>query len=244
MKEKTVKIRNRDFLTFGFPIQKKHLIAALFGLPVERYTRKIQEPVVIGGLIALFVAVHIVGSLYGLDQFVKAFGFIANDWGRNFFLTAVYAFFMHGSWMHLLGNSYYFYHFGDDVEHDLGLGLTAVLLFGAHFAGIGLEVLLGSHQDIPMIGASGGIAGILGYYMIRLPKRQISYMLFFFVVWIHVPVLMAFVWKFFWEMIIASTGLSVGVAHWAHLGGMLFGVTFALLMGPKANLRIQKGESQ
>ena len=235
--EKNYQLRNKDILTIGVPERSTAFLPALLGLPVERYSRPLKEPVFLVTAIGVFIAVHLFGMFYGLESFVKDFGFIANNWQRNFAMNAFFAFFMHGGWMHLVGNSYYLYHFGDDGEHEIGLSATTFLVFGAHACGMLAEAFLGSHQHLPVVGASAGLSGILGFYMIRFPGRQISYMLFMFVVWIHVPVLFAFLWKYFWEMIFMGSGFSKGIAHLAHFGGALFGVLFGLLTKKKRDSR-------
>jgi len=215
-------------LTFGFPKDSGQILPGILGLPVEKEARPIKEPKFLTYSIGVFVLVHLFGTFYGLNSFVLDYGFIADQGSRNNGLNFITAFFMHGGWMHLIGNSYYLYHFGDDVEHELGFTQTMFLVFGAHCAGMLLEASLGGYTHLPVVGASAGLSGILGYYMIRMPKRRISYNLFMLVTWIHVPVLVAFLWKYFWEMILLGSGASTGIAHLAHFGGAAFGALFAL----------------
>ena len=85
-----------------------------------------------------------------------------------------------------------------------------------------------------MLGASAGISGLLGYYMVRFPKRQISYLAIFLIAyigWVHIPAFFAFLIKFGWEFFFVSSSLAKGsnVAHWAHLGGFAFGFLYAKL---------------
>lgn len=212
----------------GFPTRKRDFFAGLAGLPVESRERKIKHPLIITSFIVLMVVIHIKAIGLGLQDIVKDWGFVASEFYRKLFLTAFTSFFLHGSWLHLFGNAYYFYIFGDDVEDDLKLLPFLTLLFGGHFAGIILSSLLAGHPDIPAVGASAGISALMGYYMIRFPQRRITYMLLFFYVWIQVPALIAFLWKFGWELVIASSGTKTLVGHWAHLGGAAWGIFMAL----------------
>ncbi|MEM7645457.1 MAG: rhomboid family intramembrane serine protease, partial [Pseudomonadota bacterium] len=144
-------------------------------------------------------------------------------------------FFLHGSWMHLIGNAYYFFVFGDDVEDDMTLSEFVKFLFWGHVSGLVLHSVMTGFSSVPLIGASAGISALLGYYMVRFPARQISFMIFFFVVWAHLPAFGVFLWKFGWEYLVASTGPATNVAHWAHLGGAIYGF-FAATQKGKASM--------
>ncbi len=219
------------FITKGWPKKPSHFIAGALGLPIERNSRKIKHPLTIYSFIFLFIIIHFLGTSTNHLAFVETWGFVAKDFERSFFLTFVTSFFLHGSWFHLIGNAYYFYVFGDDVEDDMDLFSFLSLLIGGHIFAIILHGFLAGRADVPLIGASAGISALLGYYMIRFPKRQISYMVFFFFIWIHIPAFLAFLWKFAWEFFLATTDSVAyqGVALWAHVGGGFFGVVYALL---------------
>jgi len=216
--------------TSGWPKTAGQFFAGMFGLPIERHARGIQHPITIFSFIALFVAIHLISSSVGEEVFVNTWGFIPAEFYRMFFIPMFSSFFLHGSWAHLVGNAYYFYVFGDDVEDDMKLSSFMLLLFGGHLFGMILHGLLSAATDLPTVGASAGISAIMGYYMIRFPKRQITYMIFFFYFWIHIPAFFAFLWKFGWEFLTATadSGASGDVALWAHVGGAVFGAVFAL----------------
>ena len=137
--------------------------------------------------------------------------------------------FLHGGWLHLLGNMIYLYVFGDNVEDRLGHGAYLVFYL---LAGVGAsltEVCFQRASTAPLIGASGAIAGVLGAYFILYPRSRILTLiplLFFF------PVLeiSAFFFLGFWfvmQFIQASLSSGAhaggGVAWWAHAGGFIFG---------------------
>ena len=208
------------------------LIPAILGMPVEKKQRNVRHPLIIISFISLMFIIFLFSHLAGLKYTAETWGFTPFFWSRRFFTTLISSFFLHASWMHLIGNCYYFYIFGDDVEDDLGFAPFLKLLLGSHIAGTILFGIFNSTSTIPLVGASAGISGLLGYYMIRFPKRQLSYMLMFLLysaVWLHAPAAFAFAWKLVMEFI--SAGFSSGhshVAYLAHIGGMLFGVGFAL----------------
>lgn len=220
-----------SFFSQGWPERPSQFIAGLLGLPVERQARVINHPLLIYSLILTFIALKIMIIDKGHVALVENWGFVPSQFYRNYFLTFFTSFFIHASWMHLLGNAYYFYIFGDDVENDMKLSSFLELLFGGHIAGLLLHSFLGASATAPTVGASAGISALMGYYMLRFPKRKITYMLFMFYFWVHVPALLAFMWKFGWEFIVAtSSGAGpTNVALWAHIGGALFGAVFALI---------------
>ena len=229
--------QEQSWFSFGQPKLGWHWLPAFFGLPVETYSRKIRHPVIITTFIAIFVCTYFYAQSYGEDLFALSYGFIPGLWERYATATLITSFFMHASWLHLLGNAYYFYIFGDDVNDDLGTLNFTVLLFGAHFTGMLAHVVFGGGIDIPVIGASAGISGLLGYYLFRFPHRRISYMLLFLfssTLWLHVPAAVAFLIKFGWEIFLTNSTTNSEVAHTAHLGGAFFGLIFAMLFAPRA----------
>ena len=137
--------------------------------------------------------------------------------------------FLHGGWFHLLGNMWFLWIFGDNVEYDLGhftylvfyltCGLAASL---AHFA-------TNPESSIPSVGASGAIAGVMGAYMVRFPMARIVTLIWilFFVTTIEVrAIFMLFYW--FAIQFVSGAGTygstaSGGVAWWAHIGGFVAG---------------------
>lgn len=220
------------FVTKGWPKYGWQIVPGFLGLPVEREPRPIRHPLIIISFIALFIALQIHGARVGLQAFVHEYGFIPYYWYRHFFTTMISSFFLHGGWFHLLGNAYYFYVFGDDVEDELHLPKFLTLLIGSHVAGLLAHAILAYNSlHLPLVGASAGISGLMGYYMVRYPKRHISYMvnLFFVIIyWFHVPAFVALLVKFGWELFFLAPIDASGVAHWAHLGGAFFGISYAL----------------
>jgi membrane associated rhomboid family serine protease len=140
--------------------------------------------------------------------------------------------FLHGGWVHLLGNMWFLWLFGEALEDDLGhLHFLAFYLFSGFFACI-FHVLAASRLDAPLIGASGAIAGVLGGYLMRLPQSPIRTVVFWRlkVEIVNIP---AFVWLGLW-LALQFYGLRRGgtVAWVAHLGGFITGLLTVSLFTP------------
>jgi hypothetical protein len=140
--------------------------------------------------------------------------------------------FLHAGWVHLIGNMWFLWVFGEALEDDLGPGrFLGFYLFCGFFACI-FHVLAASSLDVPMIGASGAIAGVLGGYLIRLTRAPILTVVF----WrlrpetAYIP---AFVWLGLW-LALQFYGLRNGgaVAWMAHLGGFFIGLLTVNLFTP------------
>jgi len=146
-------------------------------------------------------------------------------------LTLISSLFIHGGWMHLLGNMLYLYIFGDNVEDRLGHGgyLVFYLLCGV---GSGLvQVYMQQDSTAPLIGASGAISGVLGAYFLLYPRARVLTLIPLFV-FFPVVELSAFFFLGFWFLLqfiqgalgaAAGEAAAGGVAWWAHAGGFVFG---------------------
>ena len=141
-------------------------------------------------------------------------------------LTSV---FLHGSWMHLLGNMWFLWLFGNNVEDSMGrLRFLAFYLICGLAAALG-QVITNPSSAIPMVGASGAISGVMGGYLILYPRVRVFTLvtLGFFITSIALP---AWVMLGYWFLIQFVSGLVVfggergGVAFWAHIGGFVAGV--------------------
>jgi membrane associated rhomboid family serine protease len=140
--------------------------------------------------------------------------------------------FLHYGWFHLIGNLWFLWVFGEALEDDLGPGrFLAFYLFCGFFAGL-FHVLAASQLRAPLIGASGAIAGVLGGYLMRLPKSPILTVVFWRLKpeFAYVP---AFFWLVLW-LALQFYGLRRGgtVAWMAHLGGFFMGLLTVSLFTP------------
>jgi membrane associated rhomboid family serine protease len=153
--------------------------------------------------------------------------------GEDWPITAVTSMFMHGSWLHLLGNMLFLWIFGNNVEDSLGKIRFIVFYFLAGFAATAAQTFVtlgyGSASDgmIPNLGASGAIAGVLGAYILLFPRgRVLTWLLPFFL--FEIP---AFIYLGIWFIFQLIDGgyafvhpeAGGGIAYFAHIGGFAFG---------------------
>ena len=144
--------------------------------------------------------------------------------------TVLTSMFMHGGWLHLIGNMWFLWVFGNNIEDSMGHArfvlfylITGVLAAAAH-------ILTDPSSPIPTVGASGAISGVMGAYLLLYPKVRV-HTLFFFVIFVRVVPLQAWVLLAYWFVIQLAMGagsLGVegggGVAFWAHIGGFVAGL--------------------
>jgi membrane associated rhomboid family serine protease len=135
-------------------------------------------------------------------------------------LTLLTSMFLHGGLLHLLGNMLYLWIFGNNIEDYLG-PIRFILFYVVSGLGASLlHILFHANSKIPMIGASGAIAGILGAYLVLFPQARVKTLVF---VWIiPVPAFFLLIIWFFGQ--IMNIGMGGGVAWFAHIGGFLIGV--------------------
>ena len=154
--------------------------------------------------------------------------------------------FMHGGWMHLIGNMLYMWIFADNIEDDLGI-LNFVIFY--LICGIGAamsQVLMDINSQIPMIGASGAIGGVLGAYLINYPNAKVLVLIpfGFFSQLIKIRALYVlgfwFVLQFINSFLSSSSG--GGVAYAAHIGGFISGVILILFFNKKINKKNYKSK--
>jgi membrane associated rhomboid family serine protease len=149
--------------------------------------------------------------------------------GWETFLTSM---FLHGGWLHLLGNMLFLFIFGDNLEDEMGRpGFLAFYLASGLGAGL-LQVAADPASVVPMVGASGAIAGVMGGYLLLHPKARVD-VLFIIVFFVRIVPVPAWIVLGLWLAIQIFSGLSDpggdgGVAYWAHVGGFVVGAVLAL----------------
>jgi membrane associated rhomboid family serine protease len=145
------------------------------------------------------------------------------------YLTLLTSMFMHGSWMHIIGNMMYLWIFGDQIEDRLGRGKFLLFYVLCGLAAGLAQVLFQPKSIIPALGASGAIAGVLGAYLVRHPRNQVR------VLFINrIVALPALVVLGGWILLQVISQVSVvpgagGVAYMAHIGGFVAGMILILL---------------
>jgi membrane associated rhomboid family serine protease len=145
--------------------------------------------------------------------------------GKNVYLAVLVSMFLHGGWLHLLGNMLFLWIFGNNVEDRLGsAGFVAFYLAGGIVA-TAAQVLFDTSSVIPLIGASGAIAAVMGAYLVWFPRAPILTFLLF--VFVEIP---AAVWLVIWFVLQFFTGPDSSVAYVAHIGGFVFGLAVAAVI--------------
>jgi len=164
----------------------------------------------------------------GLERFLFAYGVVPADFHAPTLVTSM---FLHGSWSHILGNMWYLWIFGDNVEDRCGHGrFVAFYLMCGIAAALG-QVVMNSSSALPTIGASGAIAGVMGAYFILYPQSRVLTLVPIF--WFEIIEVPAIVLLGFWFLMqlfnagavaTATSGTGGGVAFAAHVAGFLVGV--------------------
>jgi membrane associated rhomboid family serine protease len=172
------------------------------------------------------------------DMLIRMYGLVPDHFRIATLLTSM---FLHGSWMHVLGNMLYLWAFGNRLEDALGHAkfLLFYLLCGCA-AGMA-QVLSNPYSTLPMVGASGAIAGVMGAYLLKFPRARILTLvfIFFFITTFEIPAVILLGYWFIIQLFsglgsIARTHLSEGgVAWFAHVGGFLTGMLLIKIMGTK-----------
>ena len=142
--------------------------------------------------------------------------------------------FLHGSWMHLIGNMWFLWLFGNNVEDSMGRFRFVVFYLVSGLVAALLQVITNPASAIPMVGASGAISGVMGGYLILFPNVRVFCLLIlgFFVTSVALP---AWMMLFYWFLIQFVSGLVAfggdvgGVAFWAHVGGFVAGIILVKL---------------
>lgn len=172
----------------------------------------------------------------GFQLFTIQFGYIPVEFvsgleltpelAASAYLTPFTSMFMHGGWLHLIGNMLFLWIYGNNIEDYFGPVKFLLFYLVSGLAAIALYTLFGPSSQVPLVGASGAIAGVMGAYMVLHPRARITVlMVFFFIQFITLPAKVVlgiwFVYQLLMSMIGSATG--GGVAWMAHVGGFAFG---------------------
>jgi membrane associated rhomboid family serine protease len=196
--------------------------------------------IVINVIVFLFEAMM---STPELESFIRSYGVIpAEIMQGNQLGTLLTHMFLHGGWMHLIGNMLFLWVFGDNIEAVMGKVMYLAFYIAGGLAAAALQILIDPASTIPSVGASGAIAAIMGAYVVMFPQSRVKLMvmsragmgmtrvtaLVFLGIW--------FVTQLFNG--IATLGVETaqtgGVAFWAHIGGFVFGLLFGFLFKGRA----------
>ncbi|TCL09952.1 membrane associated rhomboid family serine protease [Shimia isoporae] len=206
--------------------------------PIRDHNPSGRTPYVVYALLALNVAIFlsyqpIMDNARALNAFFDEWALVPGEVTRGIDLHSVLtSMFLHGGWMHLAGNMLFLWIFGDNLEDEMGhVGFLVFYLASGTGAAIA-QIIADPASQIPMVGASGAIAGVMGGYLLLFPKARVDILLILIIIFriFTVPAwLMLGLW-FGLQLFsgIASDASGGGVAYWAHAGGFVVGAILCL----------------
>jgi membrane associated rhomboid family serine protease len=162
--------------------------------------------------------------------------------------SLVTSMFLHGGWFHLIGNMWFLWIFGNNIEDSMGHLRFLVFYLLTGLAASGGHILSEPGSQIPTVGASGAISGVMGAYLLLYPRVRV-HTLFFFLIFIRVFPLPAWVMLGYWFLIQFLSGTStnaaaMGVAFWAHIGGFIAGLVLVKAFERKQLVEAKKAHVQ
>lgn len=173
-----------------------------------------------------------------LNGFIDTWGLVPTHfWAapQSAWLTIFSSMFLHGGWFHILSNLWILFIFGDNVEDRMGGGRYLVFYLLSGVAAALTQAFFLSESSVPMVGASGAIAGVLGAYLLLFPRARILSLvpiLFIFTL-VEIPAVLFLLFWFASQLfsgVLSLSGASgSGIAWWAHIGGFVFGMMGAFL---------------
>jgi membrane associated rhomboid family serine protease len=151
-------------------------------------------------------------------------------------LPALTSMFLHGSWMHVIGNMWFLWIFGDNIEDHLGHFTYLVFYLASGIGAAFAQVILNPHSVVPTVGASGAIAGVLGAYFVLYPRARVLiwfpiFFMFYLPAWVTLGYWFAM--QFLSgaaTSIVSSSATQGGVAFWAHVGGFVAGIVLIKIL--------------
>lgn len=216
--------------------------------PIRDDNPQLTTPYVTYGLVAANIIAWLLLQGFGeqpqLSQSICQYGFIPADFLGNHISQRSFcpidnvpnwesllsAMFMHGGWMHLIGNMWFLWIFGNNVEDAMGPIRFLVFYILCGIAAALCQMLADTHSSIPMVGASGAIGGVMGAYIVLYPKVHVH--MFFYFTTFAIP---AFAMLGYWIGVQVIGGLNSlsgqqgGVAFWAHIGGFIAGAILVFM---------------
>jgi membrane associated rhomboid family serine protease len=182
---------------------------------------------------------------YELNYFIARYAIIPDRLEYTDMLTAM---FMHGGWMHLIGNMWFLWIYGDNVEDILGHSKYLAFYLLCGIAAAMLHILTAPYSRVPTLGASGAIAGVMGAYLVKFPHSRIITLvpIFIFFTTLEIPAIIMLV---YWFAIQIFSGFGTigdsniargGVAWFAHVGGFIAGIILIYVMRTRERFRYRR----
>ncbi|MFH1768420.1 MAG: rhomboid family intramembrane serine protease [Candidatus Omnitrophota bacterium] len=169
-----------------------------------------------------------------LERFIYLYGFIPRNvsmpLGIFFNIKPLFtSMFLHASWLHLVGNMLFLWIFADNVEDRLGHFNFLVFYISCGVVASLVHLLMNVNSNIPSVGASGAIAGVLGAYMVMFPKARVLTLIpiFIFIQIVEIPAVIFLGLWFIYQLFLGINSIGIagaGIAFWAHIGGFAAGI--------------------
>ena len=201
----------------------------------------------------MLILINVLAFLYEIQMDPSALKEFIFEWGliparlvsdpSSVWITILTSMFLHGGWFHIISNMWVLFIFGDNVEARMGGIRYLIFYLLSGVAAVFLQTYILPSSNVPMIGASGAVAGVLGAYLILFPHSRIASLvpiLFIFTI-IEIP---AVIFLLFWFASQLYSGLFAiqgssgsGIAWWAHVGGFLFGIIMVFFFRTRTTYR-------
>ena len=201
----------------------------------------------------MLILINVLAFLYVIQMDPSALKEFIFEWGliparlvsdpSSVWITILTSMFLHGGWFHIISNMWVLFIFGDNVEARMGGIRYLIFYLLSGVAAVFLQTYILPSSNVPMIGASGAVAGVLGAYLILFPHSRIASLvpiLFIFTI-IEIP---AVIFLLFWFGSQLYSGLFAiqgssgsGIAWWAHVGGFLFGIIMVFFFRTRTTYR-------
>ena len=200
-------------------------------IPLRSTERVYSTPKVTASLIAVNGAMFLYQAslpTFALNEFVERWGIVPDHLNLVSLLTSM---FLHGGWMHILGNMLFLWVFGRNVEDLIGGSRFLVFYIVCGICAGVIHIVTNPYSTVPTIGASGAIAGVMGAYLVKFPRARIVTLVFYiFITTLEIPAAVLLVFWFATQFVSGIGSLAEtdytggGIAFFAHVGGFLTGM--------------------
>ncbi|HTM47533.1 MAG TPA: rhomboid family intramembrane serine protease [Bryobacteraceae bacterium] len=206
----------------------------------SRTTPMVTVALILANVLVFFYMLSL--DSYSTNHFISQYALTPD---RFRFTAVVTSMFLHGGWMHLIGNMWFLWIYGDNVEDVLGHGKYLLFYLACGVAASLAQYMVSPDSRVPTLGASGAIAGVMGAYLIKFPHSRIVTLIpiFFFFTTIEIPAALILAYWFILQFFsgIGSVGYSQvsqgGVAWFAHIGGFVAGMVLINILGTREPYR-------
>ena len=213
-------------------------------IPLRSTERAYSTATVTAGLIAVNTVIflyEVMLSPAGLNELVRQWGIVPDRLHLASLFTSM---FLHGGWLHLIGNMLFLWVFGRNIEDLLGSGKYLAFYLVCGLIAAVVHVIFNPYSRVPTIGASGAIAGVMGAYLVKFPRARIITLvpIFFFITTMEIPAAFLLLWWFAIQFFsgfgsLGSNNYSGGTAWFAHVGGFLAGMALIRMFPPQRHWR-------